>query len=129
MQDTTRAEIIRRLKSVEGHIRGIQKMVEEDRYCIDVLKQTAAVKGAIDRLDAAILEGHLNSCVTQAIRSADESERDRVIVELLDLFQGQASGKWGRAKSLDPSSGGCHSAATTPLASANVDEPAERAVN
>ncbi len=107
MQETTRAEVLRRLKSLEGHIRGIQKMIEDDRYCIDVLKQTAAVKGALDRLDAVILEGHLDSCVTQAIRSADESERERVISELLDLFHGQASGKWGRAAGPAASSGCC----------------------
>ena len=107
MQETTRAEVLQRLKSLEGHIRGIQKMVEDDRYCVDVLKQTAAVKGALDRLDAVILEGHLNSCVTQAIRSADESERERVIAELLDLFHGQASGKWGRATSPGSASGCC----------------------
>ncbi len=117
MQDTTRAEVLRRLKSLEGHIRGIQKMVEDDRYCIDVLKQTAAVKGALDRLDAVILEAHLGSCVTQAIRSADESERERVIHELLDLFHGQASGKWGRAAS-PAESVACHHAEEQPALSA-----------
>ena len=113
MQETTRAEVLRRLKSLEGHIRGIQKMIEDDRYCIDVLKQTAAVKGALDRLDSVILEGHLGSCVTQAIRSADESERERVIAELLDLFHGQASGKWGRAKS-PAAAAGCHASTAEP---------------
>jgi DNA-binding FrmR family transcriptional regulator len=113
MQPSTRAEIIRRLKSVEGHVRGIQKMVEEDRYCIDLLKQTAAVKGALDRLDAVILANHLDTCVTRAVRSADESERERVIGELLDLYHGQASGKWGRAKSPD-SAAACHQLADEP---------------
>jgi len=114
MQEGTRADVLGRLKSLEGHIRGIQKMVEDDRYCIDVLKQTAAVKGALDRLDAVILEAHLATCVTQAIRSADESERERVIHELLDLFHGQASGKWGRAKS-PAESAGCHAGAAQPV--------------
>ena len=113
MQEATRADVLNRLKSLEGHIRGIQKMIDDDRYCIDVLKQTAAVKGALDRLDAVILEAHLGSCVTQAIRSADESERERVIAELLDLFHGQASGKWGRAKS-PAMAAGCHSLGTEP---------------
>ncbi len=72
-------------------------MVEDDRYCVDILKQTAAVKGAMDRLDQAILANHLDTCVTTAIRSEEPSERERVIAELLDLFHGQASGKWGRA--------------------------------
>jgi DNA-binding FrmR family transcriptional regulator len=106
MQAATRADVLLRLKSIEGHVRGIQKMVDEDRYCVEILKQTAAVKGAIDRLDQAILANHLDTCVTTAIRSDDSSERERVIAELLDLFQGQASGKWGRAGRLEQAS--CH---------------------
>jgi DNA-binding FrmR family transcriptional regulator len=122
MQDTVRNDVLNRLKSLEGHIRGIQKMVEDDRYCVDVLKQTAAVKGALDRLDAVILEAHLGTCVTQAIRSADEAERERVISELLDLFHGQASGKWGRAKS-SAASAACHPSAS------EAAEPATASAN
>ncbi len=106
MRASTKADVLLRLKAIEGHIRGIQKMVEEDRYCVEVLKQTAAVKGAIDRLDATILGNHLDTCVTTAIRSDDPGERERVIAELLDLFQGQASGKWGRAAR--PEQASCH---------------------
>jgi len=103
VKESTKADVLLRLKSIEGHIKGIQKMVEEDRYCVEILKQTAAVKGAIDRLDQAILANHLDTCVTTAIRSDDPSERERVIAELLDLFQGQASGKWGRASHVEAS--------------------------
>ena len=106
MKDQTKADALLRLKSIEGHIKGIQKMVEEDRYCVEILKQTAAVKGAIDRLDQTILANHLDTCVTTAIRDDDPSERERVISELLDLFQGQASGKWGRAARVEQAS--CH---------------------
>ncbi len=106
MKESAKADVLLRLKSIEGHIKGIQKMVEEDRYCVDVLKQTAAVKGALDRLDQAILANHLDTCVTTAIRSDDPGERERVISELLDLFQGQASGKWGRAGRSEQAS--CH---------------------
>lgn len=89
-------EIIDRLKSVEGHIRGVQRMVEEDKYCIDLLKQTLAVQGAIDKLNALILERHLEGCVTTAMRSEDPRERARVIGELLPLFQGGTSLAWNR---------------------------------
>jgi carbonic anhydrase len=65
-----------------------------------------AVKGAIDRLDQAILANHLDTCVTTAIRSDEPDERERVISELLDLFQGQQSGKWGRAVRVEKAS--CH---------------------
>jgi DNA-binding FrmR family transcriptional regulator len=106
VQDTTKADLLVRLKGIEGHVRGVQKMIDEDRYCIDILKQTAAIKGAIDRLDGAILANHLNTCVTTAVRSDDPAGRERVIAELLDLFQGQANGKWGRSTRTEPAS--CH---------------------
>ncbi|KRT63741.1 MAG: hypothetical protein XU11_C0061G0012 [Candidatus Dadabacteria bacterium CSP1-2] len=84
-------KIIKRLKSIEGHIRGIQRMIEEDKYCIDVIKQALAVKSAVDKVNALILESHLKSCVTTAIRSSKLVERERVIAELLDVFE--TSGK------------------------------------
>ncbi|MCL5107786.1 MAG: metal-sensitive transcriptional regulator [Chloroflexi bacterium] len=81
-------EILRRLKSVEGHVRGIQRMVDEGQYCIDIINQTAAVRAALDKIDGLILERHLNTCVATAIRSDDQAERERVIGELLQLFPG-----------------------------------------
>ena len=80
-------KIIKRLKSIEGHIRGIQRMIEDDKYCIDVIKQALAVKSAVDKVNALILESHLKSCVTTAIRSSKLVERERVIAELLDVFE------------------------------------------
>jgi DNA-binding FrmR family transcriptional regulator len=82
------AEIIRRLKSVEGHVRGIQRMVEEGQYCIDVINQTSAVHAALDKVNALILERHLQTCVATAIQSDSQAERERVIGELLQVFQG-----------------------------------------
>ena len=86
--DKRKVEIVRRLKSVEGHVRGIQRMVEEGQYCIDVINQTAAVHAALDKVNALILERHLQTCVTTAIQSDDQAERERVIGELLQVFQG-----------------------------------------
>jgi DNA-binding FrmR family transcriptional regulator len=71
-----REKIIKRLKSVEGHIRGIQRMVEEDKYCIDVIKQILAVKSAVDKVSAMILKSHLESCVTKAIKSNKQPEKN-----------------------------------------------------
>lgn len=79
-------EILARLKTIEGHIRGVQRMVESDTYCIDLLKQTRAVKQALNKLDTLILAGHLNHCVTTAIRSDEVAERERVLNELLQVF-------------------------------------------
>ncbi|TAK36877.1 MAG: metal-sensitive transcriptional regulator [Chloroflexota bacterium] len=81
-------ELLNRLKSVEGHIRGVQRMVEEGQYCIDILKQTSAIQGAIDKLNVMLLENHLQTCVTTAIRSERQEERERVIRELMDVFHG-----------------------------------------
>ncbi len=76
-----------RLKSVEGHIRGIQRMVDEDAYCMDVLKQVKAVQQALERVSAITLENHLNTCVVTAIRSEDVAEQDRKVTEIMDLFR------------------------------------------
>ena len=75
-------DLLNRLKSIEGHIRGIQRMVEDDEYCIDVLNQTAAIRKALEKVDVMILE----SCATTAIRGDDPAERERVLRELLTLF-------------------------------------------
>lgn len=89
-------EVLNRLKSIEGHIRAVQRMVEEDAYCIDVLRQTQAIQGAIDKVNLIVLENHLKTCVTTAIRSQDPAERERVISELLQLFRGGSSIGWAR---------------------------------
>ena len=80
-------KILARLKSIEGHVRGVQRMVEEGAYCIDVIKQTMAIQAAIDKVNSLILENHLHTCVTTAIRDEKAEERERVIGELLDLFE------------------------------------------
>lgn len=80
-------ELVNRLKSVEGHVRGVTRMVEEDRYCIDIIKQVQAVQRALDRVNSMLLEGHLQTCVTQAIREENPAERERVIGELMEVFE------------------------------------------
>jgi CsoR family transcriptional regulator, copper-sensing transcriptional repressor len=82
-----RTQILNRLKSVDGHLRGVIKMVEEDVYCMDVIKQLQAVQSAIGRVNALLLEDHLRSCVTTAVRGDDAAERTRVMAELLALFE------------------------------------------
>lgn len=82
-----RTQILNRLKSVDGHLRGVIKMVEEDAYCMDVIKQLQAVEGAIGRVNALLLQDHLQSCVTTAIRGDDARERERVIGELMQVYE------------------------------------------
>jgi DNA-binding FrmR family transcriptional regulator len=79
-------ETIDRLKNVEGHIRGIQKMVIEDAYCIDIIQQIQAVQAALNKINGMILEGHLNSCLITAIRGDDPAERERVLKEISEVF-------------------------------------------
>ena len=78
---------LRRLKTVEGHMRGVIRMVEEDAYCIDVIRQIQAVEAALNKVSAQILENHLNSCVITAIRGEDPKERERVLKEITDVFE------------------------------------------
>jgi DNA-binding FrmR family transcriptional regulator len=87
LEPVAKQKILARLRSVEGHIGGIVRMVGEDAYCVDVIKQTKAVQGAIDRINALLLKRHLNHCVSTAIRSDDTRERERVIREMLDVFE------------------------------------------
>jgi DNA-binding FrmR family transcriptional regulator len=80
-------QLLNRLKTIEGHVRGVQRMVEDDAYCIDLIKQTRAIQRALERLNSIILAEHLNGCVTTAIRSEQTEERERVLKELLQLFE------------------------------------------
>jgi DNA-binding FrmR family transcriptional regulator len=77
---------IRRLKTIEGHLRGIMRMVEEEAYCIDVIRQIQAVEAALNKVSSKILEDHLNSCVITAIQGNDKKERERVLKEITEVF-------------------------------------------
>jgi DNA-binding FrmR family transcriptional regulator len=78
---------LKRLKTVEGHIRGIERMVEDDIYCIDVIRQIQAVQAALNKVSTMILEEHLNSCLTTAVRGEDPDERERVLQEIKEVFE------------------------------------------
>ena len=78
---------LRRMKTIEGHLKGITRMVEEDAYCIDVIRQIQAVQAALNKVSAKILEEHLSSCVITAIRGESEAERERVLKEISEVFE------------------------------------------
>jgi len=82
-----RRKVLVRLRSVAGHVHGVERMVEENAYCIDVIRQVQAVQRALDRVNAMLLEDHLEHCATTAIRSSDTRERERTITELLEVFK------------------------------------------
>ena len=85
MQKGTQAEVVRRLKSVEGHVGGIIRMTEADTYCIDVVRQIQAVQAALDRVTALVLENHMNTCLAEAVRGDDPAERERVLAEMVEV--------------------------------------------
>jgi DNA-binding FrmR family transcriptional regulator len=78
---------LRRLKTVEGHLRGIIRMVEQGDYCIDVIRQIQAVEGALNKVSTHIMENHLNSCVATAIKGNSQKERERVLREITEVFE------------------------------------------
>lgn len=88
-EETTK--IVNRLKSIEGHVRGVEKMVEEEAYCIDIVKQIDAIQAALQKVSALVLDRHLHTCVTTAIRGDDATDRERVIGEIMEVFN--AKGK------------------------------------
>ena len=91
MADETTTDLLNRLKSIEGHVRGIERMVEENAYCIDVTNQIMAVQRALQKVNSLVLDRHLHTCVTTAIRGDDPEARECVIGEIMDVFE--ATGK------------------------------------
>lgn len=77
-------DVVRRLKIIEGHIKKVISMVEDDIYCVDVLHQTAAVRSAIKKSEGILLENHLNNCVVRAIKSNGET---KALNELVEVFK------------------------------------------
>lgn len=81
-----RTHLINRLSRIEGQVRGVSKMIEEDRYCIDVLTQIRAIKAALGRVEANLLKDHLNHCIEDAIISGDAAEQRKKAAELIELL-------------------------------------------
>jgi len=78
-----RYDVVSRLRSVAGHLKAVERMVEEDKYCVDVMKQTMAIEKALERIDTVILEEHLATCVADSFR---QGRSDRTVKELAEIF-------------------------------------------
>ncbi|MBE2199604.1 MAG: metal-sensitive transcriptional regulator [Anaerolinea sp.] len=87
MDDTTKQAITRRLASAAGHIKGIERMVQEDTYCIDVIKQIQAVQSALNKVSTMMLDNHLRTCVTTAIQGDNPQEREQMLQEVVSVFE------------------------------------------
>ncbi|MEE2878842.1 metal-sensitive transcriptional regulator [Hyphomonas sp.] len=89
MKTETKDAAIRRLARIEGQVRGISKMVAEDRYCIDVIRQVQAVKAALVGLETVVLNDHINTCVDQALTSSSVEDRREKVEELVAVLGGR----------------------------------------
>ncbi|MCA9958995.1 MAG: metal-sensitive transcriptional regulator [Chloroflexota bacterium] len=87
MDDTTKKAVTRRLASAAGHIKGIERMVQEDTYCIDVIKQIQAVQAALNKVSTLMLDNHLRTCVTTAIQGDNQEEREQMLEEVVSVFE------------------------------------------
>lgn len=83
MLPNQKAQALKRLNYIEGYVAGVRRMVEEDRYCVDILKQTYAIRRAIKKMEQIFIEGHLHSCVVTGVNEGREEE---VLGELVELY-------------------------------------------
>ena len=86
--DGVTQNVLKRLRNIEGQVRGLQRMVEEDKYCIDILTQVSAVRSALNSVGMKVLRRHIDTCVTEAIRDGGES-KDEMIEELMTILSRQ----------------------------------------
>jgi len=81
-----RSSSLKRLSRIEGQVRGLQKMIEEDRYCVDILVQVKAVRAALNRVEGELLKDHVDHCLAAAVASDDVKDREEKVAELVDLL-------------------------------------------
>ncbi len=86
MDPTLRKQLTRRIASAAGHLKGVERMVEEDTYCVDVIRQIQAVQAALTKVSTMILDNHLQTCVTEVVRGDDLAEREMMLKELTTVF-------------------------------------------
>jgi len=87
MQRNDKPRLLNRLKRIEGQVRGVARMIEEDRYCIDVLTQLQAVRAALSRVETEMLKDHLGHCIESAIVRGDQAEQRQKASELIELLE------------------------------------------
>ncbi len=86
MQQEAKASTLKRLKRIEGQVRGLARMVDEDRYCIDIVTQITAVRAALRKVEEEVLRDHVAHCVEGAIASGNRGDQRRKIAELMDVL-------------------------------------------
>ncbi len=86
MQNDTRSACLKRLSRIEGQVRGLSRMLEEDRYCIDIVTQVAAVRAALKKVEEEVLRDHVAHCVAHAIQSGDADAQRAKVDELIEVL-------------------------------------------
>jgi len=86
IDDTTKAKVQGRLRRIEGQVQGLQRMIADEAYCVDILLQISAVQGALEQVQKLLLGRHIESCVADALKSGTRGDRQRKIDELVDVF-------------------------------------------
>lgn len=89
MRNETKDLAMKRLAKIEGQVRGVAKMVQEDRYCIDIVRQVQAIKSALSSFEGVVLDDHLETCVETALKSDDVAERREKVEELVGVLGGR----------------------------------------
>lgn len=87
MIDDRKTKLLNRLRRIEGQVRGVARMVEEDRYCIDILTQTQALRAALTKVETELLRNHVDHCVRGAFTSGDTEDQQQKIQELVEVLQ------------------------------------------
>jgi len=82
-----RDDTLCRLKSIEGHVRGVARMVENDAYCIDLLRQIQAIQAALNKVSTKVLDDHIHSCLITVVRGENQGERERVLKEIMEVYE------------------------------------------
>lgn len=85
MEPQKQTEVLKRLNYIEGHLQGVRRMVEQNKYCVDILKQTFAIRRAIEKMETMMLDNHLHTCVVDGIKGGREDEMVEELVELYEL--------------------------------------------
>lgn len=86
IDEATKAKVQGRLRRIEGQVQGLQRMIADEAYCVDILLQISAVQGALEQVQKLLLGRHIESCVADALKSGTRGERQRKIDELVDVF-------------------------------------------
>ena len=87
MEANKKADLLRRVRIVNGHLKGVEKMIEEEVYCVKIIEQVQAIQAALNKVNTLILDDHLRHCVTTAVRGEDSTERERVLSEIATVFE------------------------------------------